>query len=325
MTPSTAELLTLMRTMILIRRFEEKIMDEYPAQDMKTPVHLCLGQEAIAAGVCAHLHKADWLFTTHRGHGHCLAKGMSPFALFSELYGRATGCCRGMGGSMHPADPDLGIPCTSAIVSGGIPHAVGTALASRLRGDGRISATFLGDGAAEEGVFHESLNFAALRQLPVIFICENNGYAVSSPLHARQAQPHIHRHAASYDMPGVQINGNDVLAVHRATGAAVRRAKAGLGPTLIECLTYRTRGHVGPECDGEKGCRPLEEIQAWRLRCPLNRFRDFLETRQLLDPERYEMMVREIDRQLDHDLDAAKQSPWPDIQNMTQYVLSPQT
>ena len=322
MTPTRPELLTLLRTMLLIRRFEEKIMDVYPAQDMKTPVHLCLGQEAVAAGVCAHLRPEDWLFTTHRGHGHCLAKGMTPLALYAEFYGRAAGCCGGMGGSMHPAAPDLGIPCTSAIVGGGIPHAVGTALASALRKDERISVTFFGDGATEEGVFHESLNFAALHRLPVLFVCENNGYAVNSPLHARQPQPHIHRHAKAYGLPGIQVDGNDVLAVHQAAGKAAARARRGLGPTLIECATYRTRGHVGPECDAERGCRPMEEVKTWRQRCPLQKFREFLEHKGILDPDSYERLGVEIDRELDKTLVAARQCPWPDADSITRFKLA---
>lgn len=298
--------------MLFIRRFEEKICEVYGAQDMKTPVHLCIGQEAIAAGVCAHLERADYLFTTHRGHGHCLAKGMDPYQLYAEFYGRAEGCCHGKGGSMHPADPDLGIPGTTAIVGGGIPTAVGAALASFLRGEKRVSVVFFGDGASEEGVFHESLNFAALKKLPVVFVCENNFYATGSPLSSRQPHPEIWRHAAGYGIPGLAADGNDVLAVYHSAAGAVARARAGEGPTLLEYTTYRWKGHVGPDCDCARGVRPLAELEAWQARCPVAVFlRHLLEAGHVTQAQ-YEARLAEMDARLDADLAKAKAAPYPE-------------
>lgn len=320
MTADAATMLRLLRSMLRIRRFEEKIVEVYPAQDMKTPVHLCLGQEAVAAGVCDHLEREDFLFTTHRGHGHCLAKGISPRALYAEFYGRAAGCCAGRGGSMHPADPELGILGTSAIVGGGIPHAVGTALASRLRKDRRVSVTFFGDGAAEEGVFHESLNFAALKALPVVFVCENNGYAVNSPLAARQPQAEIFRHAQAYGMVGQRVDGNDVLAVHHAAGLAVERARNSGGPTLLECVTYRIKGHVGPECDTLTGCRPQEELAVWGERCPVQTFLRRLMELELVNAAWLELEMASLDASLDADLAWARACPLPAPDELLRHV-----
>jgi pyruvate dehydrogenase E1 component alpha subunit len=301
----------LCRTMVLIRRFEEKIVEVYGAQEMKTPVHLCIGQEAIAAGVCHHLEPWDYLLTTHRGHGHCLAKGMSPRSLYAEFYGRIDGCCGGKGGSMHPAAPELGVLGTTAIVGGSVPLAAGAALASSLRGDGRIAVAFFGDGAADEGAFHEALNFAALKQLPVVFVCENNFYATASPQSARHAQPNIARRALAYGIPGVQLDGNDVLVVHQEAGRAVRRARDGSGPALIEARTYRWKGHVGPETDWQRGVRPREELEHWMAWCPIERFTRRLLERGVLTAGDLREMIAEIDGQLDVALASARASAFP--------------
>jgi len=305
-------LLKLLRTMLLIRKFEEKIIDVYPDQDMKTPVHLCIGQEAVAAGVCANLVKDDYLFTTHRSHGHCLAKGADPGKLFAEFYGRIDGYCKGKGGSMHFAVPEIGIMGTSAIVGGGIPLGVGTALASRMKGDGKISAVFFGDGAVDEGVFHESLNFASLKKLPVIFVCENNFYSVNSHISKRQPHDNIAKRAQSYEMPGIQINGNDVVAVYRASEEAVNRIKNKDGPTLIECRTYRWKEHVGYDCDYEKGCRPKEELIDWVAKCPVESFKKKLIEEGLLSEESFRTISEKMDADLTRAMKWAKKSPYPD-------------
>ena len=314
-------LLDLYRSMVLIRRFEEKIIEAYGVQDMKTPVHLCIGQEAVAAGVCSLLGTDDYLFTTHRGHGHCLAKGMDPGRLYAEFYGRASGCCGGRGGSVHPADPARGILGTTAMVGGGIPPAVGTALASAMRADGRVSAAIFGDGAADEGTFHESLNFAALKKLPVIFVCENNFYATASPQRARQAELNIARRAGGYGMPGVRIDGNDVQAVYRAAEQAIGRARAGEGPTLIEARTYRWRGHVGPETDWQKGVRPREELDEWMKHCPVKACAQRLIDRGVLDRDDCDRIVDRIDRRLDEAMAFAKASAFPDAAEVTTKVF----
>lgn len=261
------------RVLQRIRCFEERIVTLYPEQEMKTPVHLCLGQEGIAAGVCLNLMSEDYIFSTHRSHGHCIAKGMPLASIAAELYGRVDGCAHGRGGSMHLVDPEHGIPGSTAIVGGSIPLAVGAALSAHLQGSNRISVAFFGDGASEEGSFHESLNFAALHRLPVVFVCENNFYATNSPIIARQPVAGIAEKGMAYGIPGQMLDGNDVLSVYNAAAKAVARARSGEGPTLLEFQTYRWKGHVGPQCDVEQGCRPRLELEEWKSRCPITAFR----------------------------------------------------
>ncbi len=301
----------LLRQMVLIRRFEEKIIEVYPMQDMKTPVHLYIGEEAIASGVCAHLEKEDYIFTTHRSHGHCLAKGSDPETLFAEFYGRITGCSKGKGGSMHPVDPENGILGTTAIVGGGIPLAVGTALASKMKNDGKISVAFFGDGASEEGTFHESLNFASLKCLPVVFVCENNSYATTSHISQRQPHEDIAKKAAGYGIQGITVDGNDVIEVYKASMEAVKKAREGNGPTLIECKTYRWKGHVGPDCDHENGCRPMQDLDRWKQRCPVEIFRDFSIKNRLISEKEYANMVKEIDSEMDRAIESARKAALP--------------
>jgi len=305
----------LLKTMVLMRRFEEKIIEVYSRQDMKTPVHLYIGQEAIAAGVCAHLSMDDYLVTTHRSHAHCLAKGASPEALYAEFYGRETGCCKGMGGSMHPAFPELGILGTSAIVGGGIPHGVGTALASMLRGDDRISVVFFGDGASEEGTFHESLNFAALKGLPVLFVCENNGYATVSPLASRQPNPNVAERAKGYGITTYEVDGNDVEAVYLAAEKAVESIKSGQGPAFIEAKTYRWMGHVGVDEDWKIDARPQAELEEWKKQCPLKQFLQKL-SKNGTPVSDYDEMVKAIDATLDIAIENARNASFPPVEQM---------
>lgn len=269
MTINRTTLLELFRVLQRIRCFEEKIVDLYPAQEMRTPVHLCLGQEGVAAGVCLNLRREDYIFSTHRSHGHCIAKGMPLTAIAAELYGRVDGCAGGRGGSMHLVDPQHGIPGSTAIVGGSIPLAVGAALSSHLQDNNRVAVAFFGDGASEEGSFHESLNFAALHRLPVVFVCENNFYATNSPVTARQPAVGIAEKGTAYGITNKIIDGNDTLSVYLAAERAVARARSGQGPTLLECHTYRWKGHVGPQCDVDQGCRPLMELESWKKRCPV--------------------------------------------------------
>ncbi|MDR3641664.1 MAG: thiamine pyrophosphate-dependent dehydrogenase E1 component subunit alpha [Humidesulfovibrio sp.] len=314
----------LLDAMTLLRRFEEKIVEVYPQQEMKTPVHLYIGQEAIAAGVCAHLAPTDYLVTTHRSHAHCLAKGAEPERLYAEFYGRVTGCCKGMGGSMHPAFPELGITGTSAIVGGGIPHGVGTALASKLRGDGRVSAVFFGDGASEEGTFHESLNFAALKSLPVLFICENNGYATVSPLAARQPDADVAHRAAGYGIFTEQVDGNDVAAVYESAKRALAHIRRGKGPAFIEAKTYRWKGHVGPEEDWTRGGRPKAELDEWKKRCPIELLLTQLE-KSGLDRAEYAAKVARLDAMLDAAIESARSAPMPPVEQMERLLFRQET
>lgn len=292
-------------TMLRIRMVEEAIAQIYPQQEMRSPTHLYIGQEAVAAGVCGALDRDDVLIAYYRSHGWYLAKGGSLLGLMGEMYGRVTGCSGGWGGSMHLIDRAAGFMGTSAIVAGGISHAVGTALADRILGRSTVSVAAFGDGAVEGGAFHESLNFAALRKLPVIFVCENNEWAAFAPLAERQPHGDVSLRAGAYAIPGVRVDGNDVLAVQAAAADAVARARAGEGPTLIECRTSRWLEHCGPGDDVALGLRSADELVEWRARCPIARARHFVtedQARQLHDRIRQEIEDAVAD---------ARRAPWP--------------
>lgn len=316
MTTTEAVKFELLRKMLLSRIFEEKIVAVYPAQEMKTPVHLCIGQEAVAAGVCQTLEKNDYVFSTHRNHGHLLCKGARMMPLFAELYGREGGCSGGKGGSMHLLDPDCGCFGTTAIVGGSVPLAAGAALASKMKKDGRIAVAFFGDGASEEGSSYETLSFAALKKLPVLFICENNFYATSSHLSARQPKLELCEKAAPF-MPSMRLDGNNVEAVYDAAVTAAARARNGSGPSFLECVTYRWKGHVGPECDYEKGCRPKEELEKWQERCPIKSYK----ARLIAEGVVTEDMAAHLEARLRNDVEEAwskaRELPYPDGKNLT--------
>lgn len=270
--PNRTELLRLYELMVLLRQFELAAQACYKRGEMPGFIHLYIGEEAVAVGVCAHLGDKDWITSTHRGHGHALAKGVSPRALMAELFAKATGCCGGRGGSMHLYDAAHGVFGTNGIVGGGIPHAVGAALSARTRGTKDISAAFFGDGAVNHGAFHESLNFAGAQRAGTLFVCENNLYATATPLRQVTRNAEVATRAAAYGVPGVAVDGNDVLAVWQVAKAAVARARAGEGPTLIEAKTYRVVGHH--EGDPLVGVyRSQTELDAWKERCPIATFR----------------------------------------------------
>lgn len=303
-----------------IRMFEDRIVDLYPEQEMKCPVHLCIGQEAIATGVCLNLKKEDYIFSNHRGHGHALAKGAPMRPLLAEFYGRITGCSRGKGGSMHIIDVDNGLLGTSAIVGGGIPMGVGAALASTMKGEDRVTVIFFGDGAYDEGVFYESFNFASLKKLPVVFFCENNFYATNSHQSARQPGCRISDAASAFDAHGRCIDGNDVIAVYKASQEAVTSARRGGGPSLIEAKTYRWKGHVGPDADWEKGCRPKEELLYWLEKCPIKTFKEFLLKKNAMSEAEMEEVSSSIKAEIDDAVRFAKESPYPEISDLLKDV-----
>ena len=313
-------LIKLYKLMLEIRRFEEKIVSVYCDQDMKTPVHLYIGQEAVAAGVCANLRREDYVFSTHRSHGHYLAKGGDMRGLMAELYGRKTGCSRGKGGSMHVVDPEVGVCGSTALVGGNIPLSVGAALASVMQKTKPVAVSFFGDGAVDEGAFHESLNFAALKRLPVIFVCENNFYATHSHQSKRQPHDHIYKLAKHYLMPGVRVDGNDVLKVFGVAREAVRRARKGDGPTLIECRTYRWKGHVGPDCDIKLGYRTQEELDRWMRRCPIRRFEKRLVNQGVITKRDIDRITRKIDREIHDSYLFGKGSPHPKASELLENV-----
>ena len=266
MPATTASLRDLYRSMVLIREAEETLLRLFSQNRMPGFIHSYIGEEATAVGVCAALRPDDYLTSTHRGHGHILAKGGDLRLFFAELYGKAAGYCKGKGGSMHVADTDLGILGANGVVGGGIAIAAGAALAAKLRGTDQVAVSFMGDGATDIGAFHESLNLAAIWDVPVVFVVENNGYADFIAQRDHQRIEKVSGRAAGYGMPGETVDGNDVEQVLRAASEAVGRARAGLGPTLLECVTYRWRGHF--EGDPQP-YRSQDEVAAWKERDPL--------------------------------------------------------
>ena len=308
-------------TMLRIRRFEERVADLTEGGEIKTPCHLYIGQEAIAAGVCTALRVDDYILGTHRSHGHYLAKGGDMQAMMAEIHGKGTGCSRGRGGSMHLIAPEVGMLGTVPIVSGTIPLAVGAALASTLQGRDRVAVAFFGDGAMEEGTTHESLNLAAHRRLPVLFVCENNLYSSHLSLLERRAADNIVSAAAAHGMVGVCLDGNDVEEVYRATVEAVNRARAGAGPTFLECRTYRWRGHVGSSWDLDVGVKRKDELKEWLDKDPVARARERLISRgtRADDLDRLEGDARtEVVRAEEF----ARQSPYPGDDELSLHVFS---
>lgn len=261
--------LALLRSMLRIRRIEEALADRYAEQAMRCPMHLCIGQEAIAAGVCAALSVGDAVFSNHRAHGHYLAKGGNLNAMVAELYGRATGCCGGRGGSMHLIDLDAGFLGATPIVGGTVPLAVGSAWAASLKQSGQLTVVFFGDGCFEEGVVHESMNFAALHKLPVIFVCENNNFSVYTHLDERQPERPIYRIAEAHGMAAYTGDGNNVEEVLTIARTAVNLSRQGQGPQFMELHTYRWREHCGPNFDDYLNYRTVQEIEAGMNGCPI--------------------------------------------------------
>jgi acetoin:2,6-dichlorophenolindophenol oxidoreductase subunit alpha len=304
------ELLRMYRVMVLIRQAEERLIQLFAAGRMPGFIHSYIGEEATAAGVCAALRADDYLTSTHRGHGHILAKGGDLVRFFAELYGKASGYCRGKGGSMHVTDLDLGILGANGIVGAGIPIAAGAALACRMQGIDRVAVAFLGDGATDIGVFHEALNMASLWEVPAIFVCENNGYADFMARAAHQRIERIADRAAAYSMPGETVDGNDVEAVHDAATRAVARARSGGGPTLIECVTYRWRGHY--EGDPQP-YRTSAEVEEWKRRDPLGVAEGRLREAGALGDEQRAALWNEISAAIDAAVEAAERAPMPEL------------
>src|SRR3989304_62463 len=296
MTMKQLDRLALFRSMLRIRRIEEALADRYAEQEMRCPMHLCIGQEAIAVGVCAALFANDVMFSNHRAHGHYLAKGGNLNALIAELYGRSTGCCGGRGGSMHLIDLDVGFMGATPIVGGTVPLAVGAAWAASLKEEKRVSVVFFGDGCFEEGVVHESLNFSALPKLPVIFVCENNEFSVYTHLTERQPNRPIYRLVEAHGMAAYAGDGNDVEEVLSIAEIAVNNARQGKGPQFIELRTYRWREHCGPSFDDDLNYRSALEIENGLKDCPIAKFATRLKQSNPLaqsDFERFEAEIHE--------------------------------
>lgn len=308
---SNETLLDLHKRMVRIRHFEEtagKMME-----DGKIPgaLHLYVGEEAVASGVMAHLSNEDQITSTHRGHGHLIAKGGEFDRMFAELFGRATGYCKGKGGSMHISNMDLGMLGANGIVGGGPPIAMGAAFSNKYRKTNNVACCFFGDGASNEGSFHEAANMAALYKLPAIFVCENNGYGEYTPQANHQAIVDVADRAPGYGMPGVVVDGMDVIAVYEAAGEAIARARAGEGPTLLECKTYRYFDHVGVRGMGLT-YRTDEEVEEWKKKDPIDQFEARLAEQDVLSTQAAQAVHDEIKAQIDAAIKFAEESPYPE-------------
>ncbi len=310
MSPSLEQQRDMLRTMQTIRRFEERASDDYLAGAIYGVVHCYIGEEAIAVGVCSALRPDDQIISTHRGHGHCIAKGADLNRMMAELYGREDGYCKGKGGSMHIADFSIGMLGANGIVAGGISIVTGAGLAAQLNGEGGVAVSFFGDGASNAGPFHESINIAAKWKLPMLYVCENNLHAANTPATKTLAQEDVAARAAGYGIPGVVVDGNDVLAVHEVAAEAVARARAGDGPTLIECKTYRWRNHT--ERPNAYDHRAPEELAAWMEKDPIARLVESLGAHQgQLSEADWKQMDDEILAEIKAAVAFAEASPFP--------------
>jgi len=307
------QMLSIYRTMVRIREFEETAARLHGERELIGFLHLYSGQEAVAAGVCSCLRDDDCITSTHRGHGHCIAKGAETRRMMAELFGRVDGYSKGKGGSMHIADIAKGLIGANGIVGAGIPIAVGVAYAQKYRASDAVTVAFFGDGASNRGTFHESINMAAALNIPVIFVCENNQFAMSTPFSYHSRNQTIHQRASAYDIPGVCVDGNDPIEVRDATAEAVALARSGQGPTLIECLTWRYHGHFVGDPGTYK--RPHKE-QYWREKDPIPGFGKRLTGDGLATEEELEQIMKDAKNELETAISFAKQSPFPELSVM---------
>jgi len=311
-------LLSLYRTMQVIRQCEEQLARSHQRGLVHGACHTYVGEEAIATGVCAHLRKSDVVFSTHRGHGHALAKGLPPRELIAELYGRETGCSRGRGGSMHLFKPEIGLMGTSGIVGPCILQACGGGYGFKIKKTNDVSLAFFGDGAVNNGAFHEGLNMAAIWNLPVIFVCENNQFATEVPFSYSSGIPDVGRRAENYGLPGFEVDGNDVLEIQSVAGAAIERARKGGGATLIECKTYRTRAHA--EGMADFSYRTREDVDEWKARCPIKRLANRLIDDGVADQTELDAVVEEVKQLIAEANKFAEESPFPEGQTATAHA-----
>lgn len=316
---SPAQLKEALRKMYLIRKFEEGAEDCYTRGLIHGTMHLSIGQEASAVGSCLPLAPDDQITSTHRGHGHCVAKGAQVSKMFAEFFGRETGYCKGRGGSMHIADVEMGNLGANGIVAGGIPIAVGAALTSKRLKTGKVVICFFGDGANNEGAFHESLNMASIWKLPVVFVCENNKYGMSTSIERSTSVANIADRAVAYSMPGVTIDGNDLSAVSEAVSEAVARARSGAGPSLVESVTYRWRGHSKSD---RNRYRTKEEISAWMDKDPIVRFSALLQEHQIMTASEVQQLEDSVDQEIANAIKFAQESPAPSINEVTRDVYT---
>jgi acetoin:2,6-dichlorophenolindophenol oxidoreductase subunit alpha len=310
----------MLRRMLTIRHFEERASADYLAGKIYGVVHCYIGEEAVAVGVCSALDRGDRIISTHRGHGHCIAKGADLNRMMAELYGRQTGYCKGKGGSMHIADFGIGMLGANGIVAGGIAIVTGAGLAAQMEGKGGVAVSFFGDGASNAGPFHECLNIAATWKLPMLYVCENNMYAANTAAAATHALSDVATRAAGYGIPGVVVDGNDIFAVYQAANRAVERARSGDGPSLIECKTYRWRGHT--ERRGMADVRDPAEVETWMRRDPIAQLERQLREQGYLDDAELQTMEREIMAVLEAAVAFAEASPFPLPEQATDDVFA---
>jgi pyruvate dehydrogenase E1 component alpha subunit len=310
--------LKLYEQMLTIRMFEEKAIELFQQNLIRGNIHSCNGQEGVSVGVCSNLRPEDFMVNTHRGHGNCIAKGADLRLMMAELMGKSTGYCKGKGGSMHIADFIGGNLGANGIVGGGIPIAVGAGISIQNRGTDQVVACFFGDGATNQGTFHESLNLAALWKLPVIFVCENNQYALSTPIREAVSISRISDRATAYGIPGISVDGNDILEVDAKTKEAAERARAGEGPTLLDCITYRIFGHFTGDPGRGITYRPKEEMEQWLQRCPIKRFKEHLSQKRWLTEDSEKRIALTVRTSIEEAVRFAEESPFPSPEEATQ-------
>jgi pyruvate dehydrogenase E1 component alpha subunit len=308
--------------MLTIRNFEERAIDLFQHNLIRGNIHPCIGQEAVSVGICSSLRQDDYMVNTHRGHGNCIAKGADIKLMMAEIFGKSTGYCKGKGGSMHIADFEGGNLGANGIVGGGIPIAVGAGISIQNRGTDQVVACFFGDGASNQGTFHESMNLAALWRLPVIFICENNLYALSTPVKEAISVPHISDRAKAYGIPGFHIDGNDVVGVYIKMKEATERARAGEGPTLLDCMTYRFFGHFTGDPGRGITYRSKQEIDQWLNHCPIKTFREQLFQEKIMTEEMDKKIDANVKASIEEAVQFAMKSPFPSPDEATQDIFT---
>ena len=309
------------RRMLKIRFFEERIVDLYARGLVPGLAHLYIGEEAVAVGACANLRDDDYITSTHRGHGHVIAKGGDVRSMMAELFGKTTGYCKGKGGSMHIADVNIGILGANGIAGGGLPIAVGAGLSAKYRKTDQVTICFFGDGSSNNGTFHESLNLAAVHGLPVIFTCENNQYGISTAQKMHQTIKDVSVRSIAYDIPGVTVDGNDVMAVYEAINKAVQRARSGKGPSLVECKTYRWRGHHEGDPNLGERYRSREDIKPWIEKCPIARFERLLLKEKVLTQAKIDGIKEAGKKEIDEAVEFANSSSFPKNEDIYQDVF----
>jgi acetoin:2,6-dichlorophenolindophenol oxidoreductase subunit alpha len=316
---SNSKVIDMYKTMLKIRKFEEVAMNASAEGRIPGFIHLYIGEEAVATGVCANLNDKDYITSTHRGHGHIVAKGGDLKLMMAELFGKATGYCKGRGGSMHIADATKGILGANGIVGAGHNLSLGAGLSAQYRGTDEVCICFFGDASTNQGTFHESLNMASVWKLPIVFVCENNGYGISMSQKRHQAIKDVADRGVAYNVPGVVVDGNDVFAVYEAAAEAIKRAREGKGPTIVECKTYRQRGHFeGDPCT----YKPKEEQEAWLKKDPIPRFEKYILDNGVLSAEGMKEVQDDIDSQIREAVEFADNSPLPELEVALEDVYS---